>query len=475
MANYTFEQAYKMIDDCYTPEYLMMEKAMERQRYIDIFTEMHNYISENIIDLPFDAEVFTEEDDNVERKSVWDKNKKGWKGFWDNVWAVIKNIWNNFWRFIRSIGSYNDTIKPQEAQKIADKAENVAKDIEQKSEQEVQKAVEEKKEVVKETFTDISQVVDLLQKSFTKLEEIDDKASKAETKAQNTYKAGSKALDNRLKEIKREKKENIKNVKDKIKSIVETLSNDPTQFKDSKSLLVSLLKQIAGKFNPSKVEAENKLINAIRSLLVATMIDGKLIFKVLSLYSSQGDTVKTALQTFFDPNTGGGFSDIINFFTQAINKASLYITDKVNTYFITLSAVNPAFPGAKAGDKVVDTGELTNMINDVTKVVDDIKTGLDQMINTFNITALNRDDYKIDFDSSSGLIKNINYDSLKKFDDIKDIPADLYSIDNDIRTKITSIVNMSGECVSYLVLIKQIDDRKIGTLLNNAINKLSSL
>lgn len=475
MANYTFEQAYKMIDDCYTPEYLMMEKTIERQRYIDIFTEMHNYISENIIELPFDAEVFTEEDDNVERKSVWDKNKKGWSGFWENVWAVIKNIWNNFWRFIRAIGSYNDTIKPQEAQKIADKAEEVAKDLEQKSEQEVQKAVEEKKEVVKETFTDISQVVDLLQKSFTKLEEIDDKAANAETKARNTYKAGSKSLDRRIKEIKQTKKENIKKVKDKIKSIVETLSNDPTQFKDSKSLLVSLLKQIAGKFNPSKVEAENKLINAIRSLLVATMIDGKLIFKVLSLYSSQGDTVKTALQTFFDPNSGGGFSDIINYFSQAINKASLYITDKVNTYFTTLSAVNPAFPGAKAGDKVVDTGELTNMISDVTKVIGDIQTGLDQMINSFNITALNRDDYKIDFDSSSGLIKNINYDSLKKFDDIKDIPADLYSIDNDIRTKITSIVNMSGECVSYLVLIKQIDDRKIGTLLNNAINKLSSL
>lgn len=99
MARYSYNQVYQIIDEAaLNPTFLALQKDIERQHYLNFFAEMHNYISENIIELPFDADVILEED-----KSVWDKSDTGWGGFWRNIWRVLKNFFETFWKLIKSI------------------------------------------------------------------------------------------------------------------------------------------------------------------------------------------------------------------------------------------------------------------------------------------------------------------------------------------------------------------------------------
>ena len=283
MANYTIEQYFQIIDDCYTPEFLMMEKAMERQRYIDIFTEMHNYISENIIELPFDAEVFTEEE--TKSKSVWDTNDKGWDGFWHNVGRVLKNIWNKFWGFIKSLVSLSDEVKPQEAKKIADKAEAVAKDLEQKSEQEVEKAAEEKPEEVKSAAQEVKAVTVSLIDGITKMKEITEKRDKNRDQANKDFK------DDKLKsELESINATALQEIEQLLKSTAVDLDKiiaNPEEFRGNRGNLIIFLKLVADSVKPEKIDLMNKAKNYLRAYNIGTLLGVKLLYDIINLYKKQ--------------------------------------------------------------------------------------------------------------------------------------------------------------------------------------------
>ena len=479
MANYTVEQACKMIEDCFTPEYLMMEKAIERQHYVDIFTEMHNYISENIVELPFDAEVFTEEDqkDNVETKNVWDKNDKGWSGFWHNVWRVIKNIWRQFWAFVRSIVGQKDYIKPEEGQKIADKAEAVAKDLEQKSEQEVEKAVEENPEPVKEVSKDIKDITVLLKDSLHKVSEIKTKMNDIRTKWQSSKIYNTMTADEKSKGETNITNYETKQLETELEAIIPDLDKiiaDPTSFKNKKAIIMILLGRIKAKINSSSVEDENKLANIVKTRLIVAMKLNKLILDIIAFYGKQNSTVQSKIASALNSTTASGLSVVqqsIVYLTNAVDGMISYQTDAIGTYYQATSLTLKTGATVK-GQPTVNTTILTKLFTSVSNRVSNINNIITKLITSNNISDIKPEDYKVDYDTTTGECK---IGEITEFTAPDLSSSNIHTVIPEIQKIVTTIVDLSGSAAHLMVSLKSKNDRKIASLINDAINKLQSL
>ena len=483
MANYTIEQYFQIIDDCYTPEFLMMEKAMERQRYIDIFTEMHNYISENIIELPFDAEVFTEEDDNVERKSVWDKNKKGWSGFWENVWAVIKNIWNNFWRFIRSIGSYNDTLKPQEAQKIADNAEAVAKDLEQKSEQEVQQAVQENPEPVKEAITKVVNCLEMFTKQGERLAKLNERIEKinkitAPLRKNHDKQQTIDKLNNEMKSVAKGLR-----TSDDYKNELQKIIDNPKSVDRAKMLTMLLgIKEAMENLNSTSTNISSARAMAKSSCLIA-MASLDLYINIIQQQSGSSKLEPTAKAFFQNEDIMDKITDNVQISSELVK---FYIKNKSNmTKFIAanLTIGKQTFNAGTATSKYEDIiSTLTKSIfanyeliyqeaENVTKTTTPRKAG--SAPKTVKIYKLPT---KLTYDDTKGEVtgfdeKDTKIDSIEVSEELSKVEVGKSKI--PFSQAINGIVLMSGAPMESLGLITGFKEREFAKLLNDAINAIS--
>lgn len=245
MARYTYEEVYQYIDDCYKDTaYVETCIALDKRYAVNIFTEMHNYISENIVELPYDAELFTEEE-RSEDSNVWDKNDKGFAGFFRNIWRVIKNIFAKFWELIKSfIGIQSKKVVSEE--KIIEVVKN-SKELEQKINQ----------------FPDtglraLNSKIDSAQEFLSALEEI--------VQYMNTY----------IAEL--EKREYVDAVPDALKKVVEDITKfgieplkNGTFSKDKFQLLYQTFIQMLGDEGLSlKQKAGNYLQTAASLLIIYT-------------------------------------------------------------------------------------------------------------------------------------------------------------------------------------------------------------
>ena len=483
MANYTVEQFYQMIDDCYTPEFLMMEKAMERQRYVDIFTEMHNYISENIIELPFDAEVFTEEDqkDNIESKSVWDKNDKGWGGFWRNVGRVIANIWRNFWRFIKSLGSFNDNIKPQEAQQIADRAEAVAKDVEQASEQEVQQAIEQNPEPVKEAATTIKDILEMFEKNESYLTRLEDGLAKIKaSKLNQTQKDNATTeVNKRIKAAAAKMRNN-----DEYKNYLEKVIQDPKSVDRGK--LLKCLSNLESFFK-TQVDKGNIDGKRCKSICLLSMASLDLYVNILKQQSALNKmtsaSVKTgnvAAKTFFENQDV--YKKLYYNVASSVDLVKLYIDNKTIISknvadAITLSnsstQIYDPTKGLKTYQQILEE-EANKIFKNYSDIYDEAAkvqtTGGTSKGQKFSLPT------KATYDSGTGETTNI--DENKESSEITnlELSSDFQSIQvggESFQTIIMGIVSMSKLPMDALGLLGNTKDRAFASLLNKAINAIS--
>lgn len=469
MANYTVEQACKMIDDCFTPEYLMMEKAIERQHYIDIFTEMHNYISENIVELPFDAEVFTEEEE-TKTKSVWDKNDKGWDGFWRNVGRVLKNIWNKFWGFIKSLVSLSDEVKPQEAKKIADNAEAVAKDLEQKSEQEVEKAAEEKPEEVKSAAQEVKAVTVSLIDGITKMKEITEKRDKNRDQANKDFKDDK--LKSELKSIDATALQEIEQLLKSTAVDLDKIITNPEEFRGNRGNLIIFLKLVADSIKPEKIDLMNKAKNYLRSTNICALLGVKLLYDIINLYPKQSDTIKSTIQQML---TAKSIKPTIISLDDGIQALNDFETNKLAAKSKLVTAFIQA--GSKATKKTpavpasIDESKLNSVITKAQKDINDAKSTISKALSAMNITSLKADDYFVNIDSSTGQAQISDIPQLSEAIPVEELKQKNPSLQKNMST----IVQLVAEATSLLIRTKGTSDRKLYGNINNAINKLASL
>ena len=105
--------SYSQIEQAYNQ--LQFDLALSENT--SLFSEMHNYISENIVELPYDEIVFTEAKDG--------------KNFLERIWDFIVGIWNAIKKFF---GMLFRAVKQlftgkSETEKLIEKLENNSEDI----------------------------------------------------------------------------------------------------------------------------------------------------------------------------------------------------------------------------------------------------------------------------------------------------------------------------------------------------------
>ena len=142
--------SYSQIEQAYNQ--LQFDLALSENT--SLFSEMHNYISENIVELPYSEDVFTEAKDG--------------KNFLERIWDMIVGIWNAVKKFVVMIfravrqlftgKSENDKL----IEKLENNSEEIADNIQNKPAAEVVKVltemfVPEKKEEVKKESVYLSE------------------------------------------------------------------------------------------------------------------------------------------------------------------------------------------------------------------------------------------------------------------------------------------------------------------------------
>ena len=143
--------SYSQIEQAYNQ--LQFDLALSENT--SLFSEMHNYISENIVELPYSEDVFTEAKDG--------------KNFLERIWDFIVGVWNAIKKFF---GMLFRAVKQlftgkSETEKLIEKLENnseeIADNIQNKPAAEVVKVLtemfvpEKKEEVKKESVSYLSE------------------------------------------------------------------------------------------------------------------------------------------------------------------------------------------------------------------------------------------------------------------------------------------------------------------------------
>lgn len=114
----TYDEAFEIIENCKPKDMDLYLEAAAKENAIGIYTEMHNYINDNIVTLDYDVDLFTE-------AFSWDKSK----GFWANIWAWILNVWGAIKQLFLSLFGKNETVSKEEAEKLKTAAQNASEKV----------------------------------------------------------------------------------------------------------------------------------------------------------------------------------------------------------------------------------------------------------------------------------------------------------------------------------------------------------
>ena len=103
---------FKMINDLETPAYLESVNQINKHCALECYREMHDYVHNNIVELDFDADLYTE-------GFEWDKSKK----WYENIWEFLKNLWRALINFFKAFIGKNTDLTKEEIEKLKSTAQ----------------------------------------------------------------------------------------------------------------------------------------------------------------------------------------------------------------------------------------------------------------------------------------------------------------------------------------------------------------
>ena len=110
---------FKMIDDLETPAYLESVNQINKHCALECYREMHDYVNNNIVDLDFDVDLYTE-------GFEWDKSKK----WYENIWEFLKNLWRALINFFKAFIGKNTDLTKEEIEKLKSTAQEAKSTLE---------------------------------------------------------------------------------------------------------------------------------------------------------------------------------------------------------------------------------------------------------------------------------------------------------------------------------------------------------